>query len=101
MFDSGKSNGFKALCYIHRYKPDLIGKMRTDYVLNKQRNYQERADFNKKIAEITRYDLALEVFTDKRIELDLDDGVKKNYQLFQGTKNANTGKDTIDLLAKI
>ena len=32
LFDSGKKNGFKALIYMHRYKPDTIARIRTDYV---------------------------------------------------------------------
>lgn len=32
LFDSGKKGGFKALIYMHRYKPDTIARMRTDYV---------------------------------------------------------------------
>ena len=32
LFDSGKKNGFKALVYIHRYTPDLIARMRTQYL---------------------------------------------------------------------
>lgn len=32
LFDSGKKNGFKALCYMHRYRRDLLARLRTDYV---------------------------------------------------------------------
>ncbi len=32
LFDSGKKNGFKALIYMHRYQPDTIARVRTDYV---------------------------------------------------------------------
>ena len=32
LFDSGKKNGFKALIYMHRYQPDTIARIRTDYV---------------------------------------------------------------------
>lgn len=39
-FDSGKKNGFKALVYIHRYKPDLIARMRTEYVHPQQARYR-------------------------------------------------------------
>lgn len=39
LFDSGKKNGFKALIYIHRYQPDLIARMRTDYVHETQSRY--------------------------------------------------------------
>ena len=36
LFDSGKNNGFKALVYMHRYQPDTIARMRTDYVHEQQ-----------------------------------------------------------------
>ena len=32
LFDSGKKNGFKCLIYMHRYQPDTIARIRTDYV---------------------------------------------------------------------
>ncbi len=32
LFDSGKKNGFKCLIYLHRYQPDTIAHIRTDYV---------------------------------------------------------------------
>ena len=36
LFSSGKKNGFKALIYMHRYQPDLLALMRTDYVNDQQ-----------------------------------------------------------------
>ena len=36
LFDSGKKNGFKALIYMHRYQPDTIARIRTDYVRSEE-----------------------------------------------------------------
>lgn len=41
LFDSGKKNGFKALIYMHRYQPDTIARIRTDYVHEQQSRYQD------------------------------------------------------------
>ncbi len=38
-FDSGKKNGFKALIYMHRYAPDLLARVRTEYVHEQQERY--------------------------------------------------------------
>ena len=40
LFDSGKKNGFKALVYMHRYQPDTIARVRTDYVHEMQSRYR-------------------------------------------------------------
>ena len=106
LFDSGKKNGFKALIYMHRYQPDLLARMRTDYVHEQQERYRtqltmledaaraaspsERVKINKQIAKIK--DQALEIgqfeekihhLADQMIVIDLDDGVKVNYAKFQ------------------
>lgn len=39
LFDSGKKNGFKCLVYMHRYQPDTIARIRTDYVHEQQARY--------------------------------------------------------------
>ena len=105
-FSSGKKNGFKALIYMHRYQPDLLARMRTDYVHEQQERYRtqltiledaaraaspsERVKINKQIAKIK--DQALEIgqfeekihhLADQMISIDLDDGVKVNYAKFQ------------------
>ena len=105
-FSSGKKNGFKALIYMHRYQPDLLARMRTDYVHEQQERYRtqltmledaaraaspsERVKINKQIAKIK--DQALEIgqfeekihhLADQMIVIDLDDGVKVNYAKFQ------------------
>lgn len=106
MFDSGKKNGFKALIYMHRYQPDTIARIRTDYVHEQQARYRtaiadleqrianastgERVKLNKKLitlqaqdTEIRTYEEKIHHLADQMISIDLDDGVKKNYAIFQ------------------
>lgn len=112
LFDSGKKNGFKALVYMHRYQPDTIARMRTDYVHEQQSRYRtaitdlenriadastsERVRLNKQLTklrdqseEIRKYEEKIHHLADQYIAIDLDDGVKKNYEIFK------------DVLAKI
>lgn len=112
LFDSGKKGGFRALFYMHRYTPDLLARLRTEYVHPQQERYRtqifhideamasadkrEQADLKKQrkklseqLAEITTYEEKVHHLADQMIKIDLDDGVKHNYALFQ------------DVLAKI
>lgn len=105
-FDSGKKNGFKALVYIHRYKPDLIARMRTEYVHPQQARYRtqinmlenqlgsiSKADEIKikkeiqtikdKADELSIYEEKIHHWADKMEPMDLDDGVINNYNKFQ------------------
>ncbi len=105
LFDSGKKNGFKALIYMHRYQPDTIARIRTDYVHEQQARYRtaiadleqrianastgERVKLNKKLTtlqaqdtEIRTYEEKIHHLADQMISIDLDDGVKKNYAIF-------------------
>ena len=105
LFDSGKKNGFKALIYMHRYQPDLLARMRTDYVHEQQERYRtqlahldeaiqqasgsERVKLTKQqkklqdqSLEIQKYEEKIHHFADQNIVIDLDDGVKHNYALF-------------------
>ncbi len=111
LFDSGKENGFKALIYMHRYEPGLIGKMRQNYLLPMQRRYADqlsrekdqvkRGIIQKKLSEVERYDLAMELYSSNPVSINLDDGVKVNYSKFQNIENSRSSKDKIDLLYKI
>ena len=106
LFSSGKKNGFKALIYMHRYQPDLLARMRTDYVHEQQERYRtqlqmleisaqsaapsERVKLNKQIAklkdqalEIQKYEEKIHHLADQMISIDLDDGVRANYEKFQ------------------
>jgi hypothetical protein len=105
LFDSGKKNGFKALIYLHRYSRDLLAKLRTDYVHEQQERYRtqlshivtvlntatgsERArllkqqdKLSEQLKEITVFEEKVHHLADMNIAIDLDDGVKKNYELF-------------------
>lgn len=112
LFDSGKKNGFKCLIYMHRYKPDTIARIRTDYVHEQQERYRtaiaglenqivnagtsERVKLNKQLKklqdqadELHGYEEKIHHLADQFISIDLDDGVKHNYEIFK------------DVLAKI
>ena len=112
LFDSGKKNGFKCLVYMHRYQPDTIARIRTDYVHEQQSRYRtaiadmeqringastsERVRLSKQLAtlqaqaeEIRVYEEKIHHLADQMIKIDLDDGVKHNYEIFK------------DVLAKI
>ncbi|MCL2301623.1 MAG: BREX-1 system adenine-specific DNA-methyltransferase PglX [Firmicutes bacterium] len=105
LFDSGKKHGFKALVYLHRYSRDLLARLRTDYVHEQQERYRtqlshiavalhtaagtERArllkqqdKLSEQALELGAYEEKIHHLADRNIEIDLDDGVKKNYELF-------------------
>ena len=106
LFSSGKKNGFKCLIYMHRYQPDLLARIRTDYVHEQQERYRtqltmledslqsagasERVKLNKQITkikdqalELQKYEEKIHHLADQMIPIDLDDGVKVNYAKFQ------------------
>lgn len=121
LFDSGKQNGFKALIYLHRYTPDTIGNLRVDYLHTMQRVYESEINrmqdmidhsqnarevaastkrkekLQKQLKECRDYDEMIAHLALSRIELDLDDGVKINYERIQ---IASDGKK-YPVLAKI
>lgn len=106
LFDSGEKNGFKALVYLHRYTPDTLARMRTDYIHPQQSRYQaaladverllteaqgaERVRLTKRRTalraqeeELHAYEERVHHLADQMIALDLDDGVRHNYALLQ------------------
>lgn len=121
LFDSGKQNGFKALCYMHRWNADTIGNMRVEYLHRIQRVYEKELErmqeiidnsrdnkeisnatkrkekLQKQIKETKDYDAKVAHLALSRIDIDLDDGVKVNYEKVQ------TGQDgkKLQILAKI
>ncbi len=121
LFDSGKQNGFKALIYLHRYTPDTIGNLRVDYLHRMQRIYESeisrmqdlidhssspresaratkrKEKLQKQQKECRDYDEMVTHLALSHIDLDLDDGVKVNYEKVQ---TANDGK-MYPILAKI
>lgn len=105
LFDSGKKDGFKCLIYMHRYQPDTIARIRTDYLHETQARYRnaietlerqsanastsERVKMTKRLtalkaqAEEARvYEEKIHHLADQMIRIDLDDGVKVNYAKF-------------------
>ena len=105
LFDSGRKNAFKALVYIHRYKPDTIARLRTGYLHEVQAKYaadaeslekaltagtggnqtqmkKELSALKAKQEEIHVFEEKIHHYADIRISIDLDDGVKHNYALF-------------------
>ncbi len=106
LFDSGKKNGFKALVYMHRYQPDTLARMRTDYVHEQQARYRtaiedcnsrlqnadgsERVKLSKRLQaltvqadELVKFEEKVHHLADRMISIDLDDGVKHNYEIFK------------------
>ena len=126
-FDSGKENGFKCLVYMHRYEPNLVARVRTDYLHKTQKKIEEsiancdniiegstnksevtkntklKNKLIKQLSEIKTYDEALAHIANQNIEIDLDDGVKVNYAKFQDVELHNEGQKNkrINLLKKI
>ncbi len=121
LFDSGKQNGFKALIYMHRYNADTIGNLRVDYLHRMERIYESEINrmqdtidnsqnarevtaaskrkekLQKQLKECQEYDEKIGHLALSRIEIDLDDGVKVNYEKVQ---TARDGKK-YQVLAKI
>lgn len=107
LFDSGKQNGFKALVYMHRWNADTIGNVRVEYLHRIQRVYEKEIErmqeiidnshdnkeisnatkrkekLQKQIKETKDYDAKIAHLALSRIDIDLDDGVKVNYEKVQ------------------
>ena len=107
LFDSGKKNGFKALVYMHRWNKDTEARVRTFYLHKVQEKYENEVKaiesmiehmtdnrmiarekkrmekLKNQIAEIVDYDEVLDHIANEHIEIDLDDGVKVNYEKVQ------------------
>ena len=121
LYDSGKQDGFKALIYMHRYNADTTGIVRVDYLHKIQKIYMNEIDrmqdmienstqareiaqaekrkekLIKQLKETKEYDEKIAHIALSRIDIDLDDGVKVNYEKVQ------TGQDgkRLNILAKI
>lgn len=116
LFDSGKQNGFKALVYMHRWNSDTIATVRASYVTKVQEKYEnERRAIDlqlehlsdtrqkalqqkrqekllKQVAEIKQYDELISHLALEHIDIDLDDGVKVNYEKVQHDNNGDKYK---------
>ena len=105
LVDSGRLGGFRALVYMHRYTPDLLARVRTDYVHERQERYRSRIQelerqregasrrelsaidrelklLRAQLDEVTKFEERLHHLADQMIEVDLDDGFKANYAKF-------------------
>ena len=105
LLDAGKKGSFRALIYMHRYQPDLMARIRTDYVLPLQQRYasmldniqneleavegrrratlvKEQKRVTDQAAELTKFEEKIHRLADQMIAIDLDDGVKANYPTF-------------------
>jgi type II restriction/modification system DNA methylase subunit YeeA len=106
LFSSGKQKAFECLVYLHRYNEGTLSRMRMEYVVPLQSRMQARLDkladdindatssaqqkslqkrkdkITKQLEELRRFDEALRPYADRRITIDLDDGVKVNYGKF-------------------
>lgn len=121
LYDSGKQNGFKALIYMHRYSEDTTGRIRADYLFKMQRAYENelkriqdiidgstnsrevaqaekrKEKLTKQLKETRDYDQKLAHLALARIPIELDDGVKANYEKVQAGKDGKI----IQVLARI
>ena len=105
LFSSGKEKAFECLVYLHRYNEGTLSRMRTEYVTPLMGKYDAQLGrlsddmvnatgsearriekdikaLEKKQAELRTFDEQLKHYAEKRITLDLDDGVKENYGKF-------------------
>ncbi|WP_455648626.1 BREX-1 system adenine-specific DNA-methyltransferase PglX [Kluyvera sp.] len=106
LFSSGKEKAFECLVYLHRYNEGTLSRMRTEYVVPLLARYQGNIDLlndqlknaesgaattrlkkeldglTKKFNELRSFDDRLRHYADRRITIDLDDGVKVNYGKF-------------------
>jgi hypothetical protein len=106
LFSSGKQKAFEALVYLHRYNESTLPRMRHEYVLplmskltaqietldslkdsaattSERSKLQKQLEvLQKKQTELAQFDEKLRHYSDMRISLDLDDGVKVNYGKF-------------------
>lgn len=121
LYDSGKQNSFKVLVYMHRYNADTTGSVRVDCLHKIQKIYtseiermqdmienggnsseisqaeKRKEKLVKQLKETKEYDEKIAHLALSRIGIDLDDGVKVNYDKVQTTQD---GKK-LSILAKI
>lgn len=120
LYDSGKQDGFKALIYMHRYTKDTTGTVRAEYLekmiriydseIARMQNIMETASgretakaeknaekLRKQLKECRDYDEKVGHLALSDISIDLDDGVKVNYEKVQKDNNG----EFLQILAKI
>ncbi|MDR0609894.1 MAG: hypothetical protein LBG58_07280 [Planctomycetaceae bacterium] len=108
LFSSGHHKAFQCLVYLHRYHTATLARIRTEYVIplsaqmrkrienidgdiknittinqsNKRRLEKEQEQLHKQLEELKLFDEKIRHQADKKIEINLDDGVKVNYAQF-------------------
>ena len=106
LFSSGRLRAFQCLVYLHRYNEGTLSRVRSEYVIplqgkmaarleklqgdieaatstaHRRRIEKEHAKLEKQQVELLAFDEKLRHYADRRISLDLDDGVKVNYGKF-------------------
>ena len=120
LYDSGKQDGFKALIYMHRYTKDTTGTVRAEYLEKILRVYESEISrmlnimetgavreaakaetrlgkLQKQLKECRDYDEKVGHLALSDISIDLDDGVKVNYEKVQKDNNG----EFLQILAKI
>ena len=104
---------------MHRYEPNLVARVRTDYLHKTQKAIEQsiancdniinhsssnteiakankdKSKLQKQLKETQEYDEALAHIANQNIEIDLDDGVKINYTKFQNIEIIKEGKKSI------
>lgn len=108
LYDSGKKNGFKALMYMHRYDGTTTGRARMDYLRHVEEIYDKEIEryerdlrdaemsahdrkktndrlraLRAQLEECRAYDEEISAPATASIAIDLDDGVKVNYEKVQ------------------
>lgn len=97
LFSSDKG-AFQVLVYMHRMNAFTVEKIRSNYLMPHLKHLRNQIDrlesskddprlldkLQKNLEECEAYDLILKDVADKQITFDLDDGVKNNYELFEG-----------------
>jgi hypothetical protein len=95
---SSEKGAFQVLTYMHRMNAFTVEKIRSNYLMPHLRHLHTQIDrleasredprtldrLQKALTECEAYDLILKDVADKQIIFDLDDGVTKNYELFEG-----------------
>ena len=127
MFSSGREGGFKALVYMHRYSPSILGALQTEYlpkvmevyrsgfvraeeeISKGQGSKQAKAAAKRKevlrkcMEECVVYVRALSRAADEGITINPDEGVAASYSKFQDIRVQRPGGDgsiSVSLLEK-
>ena len=110
LFSSGKLKAFQCLVYLHRYNESTLSRMRTQYVhtiqsliaarieqlegdklkatstSHRNKLQKEQDGLKKQQEELKSFEEKLKHAAERKIKLDLDDGVKVNYAKFTDNK---------------